>query len=53
MPDELLYMRGTRIPRLLTVKNYLNNYFMMYKRLMRSLISVDVSSHAYLGFEII
>ena len=27
---------GPRIPRLLGVRNYLNNYFVIYKRLTRS-----------------
>ena len=29
--DALPYTRGTRTPRLLGMKNYLNNYFVMYK----------------------
>ena len=32
----LPYSGGPRIPRLLGVRNYLNNYFAMYKRLTRS-----------------
>ena len=28
-----MYTRGTRLPRLLGVTNYLNNYFAMYTRL--------------------
>ena len=28
-----MYTRGTRSPRLLGVRNYLNNYFAMYTRL--------------------
>ena len=40
-PSEmLLYARVTRIPRLLGLKNYLNNYFAMYIRLMRSRMRV-------------
>ena len=31
--DALLYTRGILIPRLLGVRNYLNNYFAMYTRL--------------------
>ena len=45
--------RVTRIPRLLGVKNYLNNYFSLYTRLMRSRIWVDLSSPTYLGLTII
>ena len=37
----LPYTRGTGIPRLLEVRNYLNNYFAMYTRLTRSRIRVD------------
>ena len=40
MSETLPYTRGTRIPRLLGVRNYLNNYF-AYKRLTRSRISVE------------
>ena len=46
-------MRETRIPRLLGVKNYLNNYFTMYKRLTRFRIRVILASPAYLGLGII
>ena len=46
-------MRGTRIPRLLGVKNDSNNYVGMYKRLTRSRIRVELSSPAYLGLGII
>ena len=34
--DALPYTRTTRIPRLLQVRNYFNNYFAMYTRLTRS-----------------
>ena len=37
-------MRETRIPRLLGVKNYLNNY-LAYKRLTRSRIRVEIAPH--------
>ena len=46
-------MRGTRIPRLKGFKNYLNNYYAMYKRLTRSRISVELVSPDYLGLGII
>ena len=36
MSDALPYTCGTGIPRLLGVKNYLKNYFTVYKRLTRS-----------------
>ena len=48
MPDELPYTRGIRIPRLLGVKKYLNNYFAMYNCLMCSRIGVELASSAYL-----
>ena len=47
-----MYKRGTRIPRPLGVKNYLNNYFAMYKRPTRSRIRVELASPVYLGSEI-
>ena len=47
-----MYTRGTRIFRLLGVRNYLNNYF-AYKRLTRSRICGELESHAYLGLGII
>ena len=50
--DAVPYMRGTRIPRLLVVRNYLNNYF-AYKRLTRSRIGVELASLAYLWLRII
>ena len=40
MFDALPYMRETRLPSLLWVKNYLNNYFVMYTRLTGSRILV-------------
>ena len=46
------YTRGNHIPRLLGVKNYLNNYF-AYKRLTRFRIRVKLASPAYLGLGII
>ena len=48
MSDALQYTRETRIPCLLAVKNYLNNYF-AYKRQTRSRIRVNLASPAYLG----
>ena len=50
--NALPYMSGTRIPCLLGVKNYLNNYF-AYKRLSSSRKRVELASPAYLGFGII
>ena len=52
MPDALPYTRRTRIPRLLGVKNYLNNYF-AYNRLSVSLTLVELAAPAYLGLRII
>ena len=46
-------MRGTRIPRLKGFKNYLNNYYAMYKRLTHSGIRVELASPAYIGLRII
>ena len=48
-----MYTHRTRIPRLLRVRNYLNNYFALYKRLTRSRIHADLAFPAYLGFGII
>ena len=45
--------RGTRITLLLRVRNYLNNYFVMYKRLTISRIRLELASLAYLGLGII
>ena len=42
-------MRETRIPRQLEAEIYLNNYFIMYKRLTRSCIRVELATPAYLG----
>ena len=53
MSDALQYTRGTRIPRLLGVTNYLNNYFAMYIRLTSSRLREDLASSAYLGLGII
>ena len=47
------YKRGPRIPHLLGFKNYLNNYYAMYKRLMRSRVRADLTSPTYLGLRII
>ena len=49
----LSYTRGTRITRLLRVRNYLNNYFAMFTRLTYSRICVELASPAYLGLGII
>ena len=48
-----MYSRRTGIPSLFEVKNYLNNYFAMYKRLTRSCIRKELASLTYLGFRII
>ena len=53
MPDPLPYTRVIRIPRLLEVKNYLNNYYTMNKFLTRSRIRVELASPAYCGLWII
>ena len=45
--------RGTRIPRLLVVQNYLNNYFAMYTRLTLSRIRVELASPACLRLGVI
>ena len=41
MSNALPYTRGTRIPRLVGVRNYLNNYFVMCKHLTRLHIRVE------------
>ena len=51
--DALPYMRGNRILRLIRVRSYLNNYFAMYTRLMRSRIHVEHASPAGLRSAII
>ena len=48
MSNGLPYTRGPRIPCLLGVRNYLNNYAAMYKRLTRFRIRVELASPAYL-----
>ena len=53
MNDVLSYTRGTRIPRLLGDRNYLNNYFANYTRLTHSRIRVELASSAFLGLGII
>ena len=53
MSDTLPYKRGTRISRLLVVRNYLKNYLAWYKRLTHSRIRVGLSSPAYSGLGII
>ena len=53
MSDTHVYTRGTRIPRILGVRNYINNYFAMYKRLTRSHIHADLPPPTYLGLGII
>ena len=53
MPDIVPYSGGPRIPCLLGVRNYLNNYFAMYKRLTHSCIRVELASFDYLGLGII
>ena len=39
--------------RLLEFRNYLSNYFVMYKRLTRSLVRVELASPAFLWLGII
>ena len=53
MADALPYTRGSRIPHLLGVRNYLKDYFAKYKRLRRSHIRAELASSTYLGFGII
>ena len=53
MSDALPYRRGTRIRRLLGVRNYLNNNFATDKHLKLSRIRVELASPAYLWFGII
>ena len=50
--DALPYTSGTRIPFLLGVKNYLNNYFAMYRSLTHTRIRAELASSAYLGLGI-
>ena len=52
MSDTLPHPRGTPIPCLLEVKNYLYNYF-AYKHLTRSYFHLELASLAYLGLRII
>ena len=49
----LPYTRGTRIPRLLGVRDYLNHYIAMYKRLTRSRITVELASPAHFWLRIL
>ena len=51
--DALSYTLRTRIPCLLGFKNYLRNYFAVYKCLTHPQIRVDFASPAYLGLRII
>ena len=51
--EALPYTGGTRTPRLLGVRNYLNNFFTMHKGLTRTCIHVEVASPAYLELDII
>ena len=53
MPDTFPYSRGIHIPRLLGVKTYSNNYFVMYKRPTPRRIRVGLASPAYFGLGII
>ena len=41
--DALANTRGARIPHLLGVKNYSNNYFPMYKRLAYSRMRFELA----------
>ena len=43
------YTGGTRIPRLLGVRYYLNNYFANYTHVKHSLIRVELAFPAYWG----
>ena len=53
MSDALPYTHGTRIPRLIVVRNYLNDYLANYTRLKHSLIRVELAFPAYLLLGII
>ena len=53
MSDGLPYTRGTHIPSLHGVRNYLNNYFANYTRLTHSRIRVEVAFPVSLGLGII
>ena len=52
MSDTIPYTGETRIPRLLEVKNYLNNYFTMYTCLTRLRIRVKLASPPSWGNEL-
>ena len=49
MCDSFLVPPGTRIPRLLGVKNYLSNYFAMFILLTLSLLRGELPSPDYFG----
>ena len=51
--DALPYTRGRRLHRLPGVKNFLNNYLAMYRRLTLSRIRLELAPPAYVGLEII
>ena len=51
--NVIITQRGTGMPRVLGVRNDLNNYFAMYKCLTRSRIRVELASPAYSGLRII
>ena len=53
MPALFPYTPILRIPRLLEIKNYLNNYFAMYTCLTRFRIRVNLASPAYFRLRII
>ena len=53
MSHALPYICGTRIPHLIGVKDYLNNYFAMFSRMSRSRTRVELASPTYLGLRII
>ena len=46
-----MYTRGTGIPRLFVVRNYLNHYLAMYTRLTRFHIHANRASPTILGFK--
>ena len=53
MSDSLPYTPGDRIPHLLGVRSYLNNYFAMFILLTGSRIRAVLAWPAYLVFGII
>ena len=51
MSDTFSDTHGSRIASLLVLKNYVNNYLAIYRRLAHSRIRADLPSPADLGLE--